>query len=71
MLYKALAQLDEDERRIILELFWNKKTQIALAKIDGISRQTLNEKQKGILVKMLKIMENKSLTNLNLITREI
>lgn len=59
LLYKALAQLDEDERRIILELFWNKKTQIALAKIDGISRQTLNEKQKRILVKMLKLIENK------------
>ena len=40
-------------------LFWNKKTQIALAKIDGISRQTLNEKQKRILAKMLKLIENK------------
>ncbi len=59
MLYAALAQLDEDERRIIIELFWNKKTQIALAKIDGISRQTLNEKQRRILAKMLKFMENK------------
>ncbi len=59
LLYAALAQLDEDERRIILELFWNKRTQTALAKINGISKQTLNEKQRRILEKMLKLMKNK------------
>ena len=72
LLYAALAQLDEDERKIIVELFWNEKTQTALAKINGISKQTLNEKHKRILAKMLKMMEgkNKSLTKPIFIARD-
>lgn len=57
-LKKVMENLKPNEREIIYQIFWNKKSQSELARNYGISQQTMNEKVNRILAKMLKIMKS-------------
>ena len=56
-LQKVMKKLKPYERKIIYQLFWNRKSQNELAINYGISQQTMNEKVNRILAKMLKMMK--------------
>ena len=56
-LQKVMKKLKPYERKIIYQLFWNRKSQNELAINYGISQQTMNEKVNRILSKMLKMMK--------------
>jgi DNA-directed RNA polymerase specialized sigma subunit len=56
-LYAALAELAEDERRLIDALYFNDKSERALSKETGTPRKTLTYWHKKLLKKLFKIFE--------------
>lgn len=57
-LRKVIRKLKPYEKKIIYQIFWERKSQNKLSEEYGISQQTMNEKYNRILVKMLKMMKN-------------
>ncbi|MCL2343593.1 MAG: sigma-70 family RNA polymerase sigma factor [Firmicutes bacterium] len=57
-LYDALATLTEDERKIIVDLFFVGKSEREVARDLGLTQNTVNYHKKRILEKLRKILEN-------------
>ena len=57
-LHKVLDQLTSDERRLITMRYWDGITQERISKILGISQQMISYKEKRILMKLKKLLEN-------------
>lgn len=53
----SMEHLTTYEREILFQIYWNGQSQKQLAKIYGITQQTMNEKVIRILCKLLKFME--------------
>ena len=58
MLYRALSQLAEKERYIIVELFFNESTERQLANLLGISKTALHHRKTMILKKLRRLLDN-------------
>jgi len=59
MLYKALAQLDEDELELVKSLYWNMLSQRELGEYSGETQQSISKKNKVILEKLTNLMDFK------------
>ena len=51
-LYKALKQLDDDERWLIGQLYFYEYTEKEVAEILGVSRQAINKRKQKILKRL-------------------
>lgn len=58
-LRKAMEQLNESERNLITQLFFEKKNQSELAREYGVARQTINEKYHSVKKKLFILMKGK------------
>lgn len=56
-LMKTMKKLNEVEREILIERYYNRKTQVAIAKNLDISQMTISRIEKRILVKLRKEVE--------------
>lgn len=54
----ALAKLNDEERDIVMKLFYNDESINSIAKEKGVSRQAIQWKKNHILKKLKKIIEN-------------
>jgi len=57
-LLKALAELNEDERFLIDELFYKEKTEREIADSSNISHQAVHKKKNRILAKLEKLLKS-------------
>ena len=56
-LYKAIARLSIQERRLIIDLYYWEKTERQLAIETGVSQKTVHKRKKQILKKLRRIIE--------------
>ena len=56
-LMKTMEKLNDMERQILIERYFNKKTQVAIAKILNISQMTVSRIEKKVLEKLRKEIE--------------
>lgn len=59
LLYKALAQLDEDELELVKSLYWNMLSQREVGEYSGETQQSISKKNKAILEKLTNLMNFK------------
>ena len=59
LLYKALAQLDEDELELVKSLYWNMLSQREVGEHSGETQQSISKKNKVILEKLTNLMDFK------------
>ncbi|MBQ7008094.1 MAG: sigma-70 family RNA polymerase sigma factor [Ruminococcus sp.] len=59
LLYKALAQLDEDELELVKSLYWNMLSQREAGECSGETQQSISKKNKAILEKLTNLMNFK------------
>lgn len=57
-LLKALAELNEDERFLIAELFYREKTEREIADSSNISHQAVHKKKNRILAKLKELLKS-------------
>lgn len=56
-LHQCLEKLSAEERDLIVEIYFNEKSEVQLAKESGILRQTINHRKKQILKKFQKMLK--------------
>ncbi len=54
---KAMEKLNDVEKQILIERYFNKKTQVSIAKVLGISQMTVSRIEKKVLQKLRKEVE--------------
>ena len=59
LLYKALAQLDENEKEIVKSLYWEMLSQCEVGKRNSETQQSIGKKNKKILEKLTNLMSFK------------
>ncbi len=59
LLYKALAQLDEDELELVKSLYWNMLSQREVGEYSGETQQSISKKNKAILEKLTNLINFK------------
>jgi RNA polymerase sigma factor (sigma-70 family) len=56
-LHQCLAQLTEEEQKLLFTLFFQNKSEHQLAVETGIPRMTIHNRKKRILARLKKLME--------------
>lgn len=56
-MFRCLTLLDENERRLINELFFKGKSERQLSAETGIPQKTINDRKRKVLLKLKKIIE--------------